>query len=242
MQIGNKIFKPGLIPTIVFLLILPVLLRLGFWQLERAEEKQNLITAFEQRNAAGPVNLNHNNILGAESNYRDAVVTGEYNISKQIFIDNKIHKGQTGVHVVTPLKIKNSDYSVLVNRGWVAMAKDRSRLPEIKTPTTELFLKGKVKISDKAPFTVGEQFQSNKEWPALIQWINFADIEKKSGLKILPYIFLLDEDEASGYARGWTAVVSQPEKSLSYAVQWFALAFALIVIYIVVNLKKVEGE
>jgi len=55
MQIGNKTFKPGIIPTIVFLLVLPVLLRLGFWQLDRAEEKRELIALFEQQNKRGPL-------------------------------------------------------------------------------------------------------------------------------------------------------------------------------------------
>jgi surfeit locus 1 family protein len=115
-------------------------------------------------------------------------------------------------------------------------------LPEIKTPKETLTINGKLKISSKPPFTVGKQFQSNQGWPALMQWINIAEIEKKSGLKLLPYIFLLDEKEESGYVRNWKPVVMQPEKSTSYAVQWFALALALTIIYIVVNLKNSKSE
>lgn len=122
------------------------------------------------------------------------------------------------------------------------MAVDRLTLPKITTVKEELKLLGKVKILSEKPFTVGEQFQSNTGWPALMQWINIAEIEKKSGLKLLPYIFLLDEKEKSGYIRNWKPVVMQPEKSTSYAVQWFALALALTIIYIVVNLKNSERE
>jgi len=241
MKIGNKIFKPGLIPTIVFLLILPVLLNLGFWQLDRAEEKRALIELFKQQNDLGPLKLKGEISLDEKLNYRSAEVEGRYDIKKQIFIDNKIHQGKTGVHVLTPFKIKDSQYSVLVNRGWVPMVIDRSFLPEIETPTQTLELKGKIKISNKKPFTVGEQLQSNNGWPALIQWIDIARIEKKAGLKLLPYIFLLDEKDKTGYIREWKPVVMQPEKSTSYAVQWFALALALTIIYVVVNLKK-ESE
>ena len=242
MQIGNKIFKPTLVPTIVFLLVLPILLRLGFWQLDRAEEKRGLITLFQQQNKLGPLYIKDIVKLDHNLNYRTAKVTGKYNLEKQIFIDNKIYQGKTGVYALTPFKIKNSEYSILVNRGWVPMIIDRSSLPEIKTPMQTLTLNGKIKISSKKPFTVGEQIQSNQGWPALMQWINIAEIEKKSGLKLLPYIFLLDEKEDSGYVRNWKPVVMQPEKSTSYAVQWFALALALTIIYIVVNLKKSKSE
>lgn len=242
MHIGSKTFKPALIPTIVFLLILPVLLRLGFWQLDRAEEKRELIELFKQQNELGPLVISDLPEIDAKLNYRKAQVEGKYNSEKQVFIDNKIHHGKTGVYVMTPFKLKNSEYSVLVNRGWVPMVIDRSALPEIKTPKNNLILNGKIKILSKKPFMVGEKFQSNQGWPALMQWVNVADIEEKSGLKLLPYIFLLDEKEQSGYIRNWKPVVMQPEKSTSYAVQWFALALALSIIYIVVNLKESKSE
>ena len=242
MQIGNKIFKPSLIPTIVTLLILPILINLGFWQLDRAEEKRELIELFKQQNKLGPLLIKDTIKSDEKLNYRTAQVEGNYNLAKQIFIDNKIYQGKTGVHVMTPFKLKNSEYSILVNRGWVSMGIDRSALPKIKTPTSFLKLSGKIKTLGKKPFMVGDQFQSNEGWPALMQWVNLADIENKSGLKLLPYIFLLDEKEQSGYIRDWKPVVMQPEKSTSYAVQWFALALALVIIYIVVNLKEDKSE
>ena len=238
MQIGNKIFKPTLIPTIIFLLALPILLRLGFWQLDRAEEKRGLISLFQQQNELGSLYIKDMMKLDHKLNYRSAKVTGKYNLEKQIFIDNKIHQGKTGVYALTPFKLNNSEYSILINRGWVPMAIDRLTLPSITTTNEELTLFGKIKMQSKKPFTVGERFQSNQGWPALMQWINLPEIEKISGLKLLPYVLLLDEKEQSGYVRNWKPVVMQPEKSTSYAVQWFALALALTIIYIVVNLKN----
>lgn len=242
MQIGNRNFKPGIIPTIITLLVLPVLLNLGFWQLDRAEEKREIIKLFKKQNEAGPLLITGEKKINKNLNYRDSKVEGHYVSEKLIFIDNKIHQGKSGVYVLTPFKIKNSEYSILINRGWVAMAADRSSLPKIKTDRRALSLTGKIKILTEKPFTVGEQFQSNQGWPALMQWINVAEIEKKSQLKLLPYIFLLDNDAQTGFVRNWKPVILLPEKSTSYAVQWFSLALALLVIYIVVNLKKVKSE
>lgn len=242
MQIGNRLFKPGLIPTIVTLLVLPVLLKLGFWQLDRAEEKRELIALFKQQNEQGPISINDKLKLDLKLNYREAKVSGNYDSGKQIYIDNKIYQGKLGVYAVTPFKLKNSEFSILVNRGWVPMAQDRNSLPDIKTDTDLLNLAGKIKIVENKPFTLGDKFQSNDGWPALIQWLNIKDIEQKSQLKLLPYIFLLDDKDKSGYVREWKPVVMLPEKSISYAVQWFSLALALIIIYIVVNLKKINSE
>ena len=243
MKIGNRIFKPGLVPTIITLLLLPILIRLGFWQLDRAELKRNLIVLFEQQNEQGPLMVNDNIQADAKLNYRAAKIAGTYISQRQIFVDNKIHKGEVGVDVVTPFQLKGSNYSILVNRGWVPTSQDRSILPEIKTTQAELRLSGKLKLLEKKPFfMLGNQYQSNKGWPALVQWINVKDIENKSGLKLLPYLFLLDKDNATGYVRDWKPVFMRPEKSTSYAVQWFALALALLIIYIVVNLKKIESE
>ena len=242
MKIGNKTFKPRLVPTIVTLLILPVLLRLGFWQLERAEEKRDLIELFKQQNDTGPMLLKDTIKYDEALNYRVAQVEGHYNPARQVFIDNKIYQGNAGVYVLTPFKLKNSEYSILVNRGWVPMIPDRSSLPEIKTTMKYLTLSGKIKVLKEAPFMIGEKFQSNEGWPALMQWTNISEIEDKSGLKLLPFIFLLDEKEPSGYVRQWKPVVMLPEKSTSYAVQWFSLALALIIIYIVVNLKNSKSE
>jgi len=79
MQIGNKIFKPGLIPTIVTLLILPILINLGFWQLDRAEEKRGLIELFKQQNELGPLLIKGKIKLDEKLNYRSAQVEGNYN-------------------------------------------------------------------------------------------------------------------------------------------------------------------
>ena len=243
MKIGNRIFKPGLVPTIVTLLLLPILIRLGFWQLDRAELKRNLIVLYEQQNKQGPLAVKDNIRADAKLNYRAAKIEGTYNSKKQIFLDNKIHNGEVGVDVITPFKLRGSDYSILVNRGWVPTSQDRSILPEIETTQSELILSGKLKLLDEKPFfMLGNQYQSNTGWPALVQWINVKDIESKSGLKLLPYLFLLDKDNATGYVRNWKPVFMPPEKSTSYAVQWFALALALVIIYIVVNLKKIKSE
>jgi surfeit locus 1 family protein len=50
----------------------------------------------------------------------------------------------------------------------------------------------------------------------------------------------LDADEPDGFLRDWRPQLLSPEKHLGYAMQWFAMALALVVIYVVVNLRRPE--
>lgn len=238
----RKQFKPGLIPTLVFLLLFPILLRLGFWQLDRAEEKQQIQLLFEQRGQISALQLKGDLEITDNLKYRRVAVSGRYDTSHQILLDNKVHNQTVGYHVLTPLKINNSNKAVLVNRGWVKGNFDRRVLPEIKTPPEKLEINGVISIPSGNIFTDSEYNRDGNIWPAVYQWIDFKDIEKASGLDILPLIIRQAPEDAHGYVRVWSKVNLKPEKSTSYAVQWFTLAFALLVIYIVVNLRKVESN
>lgn len=237
---AGKVFRPRLIPTVITLLLLPVLLRLGFWQLERAEEKQVLLQQFETANRNAPLDLIAKLEVNEALNYRSVKVTGSYDKSHTVFHENQVHNQVPGYHVLVPLKITKSEFYVLVNLGWVAITESREKLPDVEIPEGMLTVDGKLKLISEKTFTLGNISQSNQGWPALVQWINLDDIRKKSGLNLHPFIVLLDEKQSHGFVRKWVPVVMLPEKSISYAVQWFSLALALLLIYLVVNMRKVE--
>ena len=77
--------------------------------------------------------------------YRPVVATGEYLSSRQILIDNKVHSGRAGYHVVTPLALADGRI-VLVNRGWIAQGASRSELPAAPAPSGVVSVQGRVAI------------------------------------------------------------------------------------------------
>lgn len=235
-------FKPGFVPTLVVLIVFPILMRLGFWQLDRADEKRQIQILFEQRGQTSPLQLNGDLLISDDLKYRRAVVSGTYDVRHHILLDNKVHDQKVGYHVLTPLKMENENKAVLINRGWVKGSLDRRVLPEIKTPPGKLKINGVISIPSSNIFTDSEYNRDGAIWPAVYQWIDFEDMEKATGLKLLPVIIQQDRNDAGGFVRSWSKVNLKPEKSTSYAVQWFTLAVALLVIYIVVNLKKVESN
>ena len=240
MRIGNYQFKPGLVPSLLVVLLLPVLIRLGFWQLSRADEKRAII-AEQHAKLALPAKIIDQHYSGTENlEYRRLAVSGTFLNKYQIFIDNKIHQGQAGYDVVTPLRINNTDKYVLVDRGWVPLGASRAVLPVIETPAQEVSLLGIAKYNPKDVVAFGEGNRSNQGWPAVVRWIDIPALHTETKLDLLPFLFLLDPASAHGFVREWKFINMPPEKHVSYAVQWFGMAIVLLIIYLVVNFKRIN--
>ncbi len=79
------------------------------------------------------------------------------------------------------------------------------------------------------------------KWPLVVQWLDIEEIKELLGEDVYPYILQLDADQAYGFVREWKILNTLPEKSTSYAVQWFSLAAVLVLIFIVVNTRKIEN-
>ena len=76
VRIGGLEFAPRLIPTLVFLLVWPGLLALGFWQLDRAEQKHDIEREREQRRVLGPLDLAAGPLDVQRDRYHSAIARG----------------------------------------------------------------------------------------------------------------------------------------------------------------------
>jgi surfeit locus 1 family protein len=76
-------------------------------------------------------------------------------------------------------------------------------------------------------------------WPKVLLYPRYATLAKLYGESLLQQVIWLDANESDGYVRDWRPNVGfPPVRHLAYALQWFALAAALAVIWIVVNLRR----
>ncbi len=242
MRFGNREFRPRLWPTVATIILLPVLLRLGFWQLERAEEKRRIQQQFELQQTKPAIKLGRLD-QQADIEYRRVTVRGHLDSRHQILLDNQVHEKRVGYHVLTPLHIAEGDKTgyVLVNRGWVPGNLRRDKLPEIDIPEQLVNLQGRLKKPGGIGLKLAERSYFESKWPLVVQWVDIAEIRKLLDEDIYPYILRLDADQPYGFVREWKIINTQPEKSTSYAVQWFSLAAALVLIFIVVNTRKTEN-
>lgn len=240
MRFGDREFSPRPMPTIATLVLLPILISLGFWQLERAGQKREMLQQYEQQQAGEVLDLNNKVELESLFPYQKVAATGKFDAQHQFLLDNKVYQGRVGYQVITPLIITGSDKAVLVNRGWVPQMASRKELPVIPTPEESLTLEGQLKLDVGENFRLGESGLQSDGWPRIIQWLEIENVEKSLGYKLQDFVILQTPDSPAGFVRDWYIKKIVPEKSISYAVQWFALALALVIIYLVVNLHKVE--
>jgi len=240
MQMGSLEFTPGRWPTLATLVMFVILMALGFWQLDRAEQKKVLLAQYGEERDQTVLRLEPDLGSVAGLNFRNATVTGQYDNRHQFLLDNRTHAGQAGYQILTPFVIRDSGVAVLVNRGWVPLGQSRDRLPDVTVSESRQQVSGRIKIPPENVFMLGEE-GPRQSWPWRIQQIRIAPLSAELGQPLLPVILLLDAGEPEGYVRRWKPVAGfGPERNVGYAVQWFGLAITLLTIYLVVNTRRVK--
>ncbi|MBQ0725537.1 MAG: SURF1 family protein [Cycloclasticus sp.] len=229
-------FKFNFILTLLAVLVLGLLLGLGYWQLDRAEQKQALLDLQAARVQLAPVAIESVRINKQQLRYLPVTVSGTIDADQQILIDNQIKQGRAGYFVLTPIKLSNNS-AILLNRGWLPLGDDRNTLPDVKVNTVELSVNGRLDHFPSVGIALEGADVLSKGWPAVVQTINLAKVSERLGYAVMPYQVLLNNDELYGYEREWTLFEMGPEKHHGYAFQWFALALTWLIIYFVVTIK-----
>jgi surfeit locus 1 family protein len=240
MRFGAYEFSPALWPTIITLLLVPLFIGLGVWQLERASWKQGLVDTHADRARLSPVSLDSLHDLRDVEPYRRVFVRGYYDMEHQLLLDNRTYQGYAGYHVLTPLRLADSGKTVLVNRGWVPVGNSRAVLPDISGTTGEVLVDATIQVPPTKLFRLGAMDEENKGWPQVVQQIEMNELEQRLGYPLQQLILLLDKDDEFGFIRDWKPVYGvTPDKHRAYAVQWFTLAAVLLMIFIGVNSKRI---
>lgn len=214
-------------------IFLPLTLKLGFWQLHRAEEKRQLLAVYQQREMAAPVALGELP-AAADHFYVRAVVVGRFDNSQPLLLDNRVRHGRPGYELISPFKTAAGDW-LLVNRGWLAGGLDRQVLPQIAAVDGQQTIVGYLYRSPGEQVMLGEDLWSEGAGPRVIQNASPDKVAGKLGLPLYPYSLRLDADQPGAMETGWMIVNVQPGKHTAYAVQWFALAITLVLLTIFAN-------
>lgn len=239
VRLGGIEFRPGLWPSLTTVVLLVLLLSLGFWQLDRAAQKRALLEAYGARPEDSAVQLNADFVPGADWRYRHAEVEGSYLPAQQFLLDNRVYQGRVGYQVLTPLRLKDGMHAVLVNRGWVPQGKTRADLPKLPVDQSGVVrVEGLIDLPAAEVFVLGEGEDRDPGWPKVLQRVRLDLQAQQLGVKLLPVVLLLGVDQPDGFVRDWKPVVFGPERHVGYAVQWFSLSAALLIIYIWVNAKR----
>lgn len=211
---------------------------LGVWQLQRADEKNQIQQQNEAYESSPPEELNFPITDPASLRFQRIRVKGKFISDKQFVLDNRYLDHQVGFNILTPFKIHDTDKVVLVDRGWLPLTGPREELPKVDVGENLRTLVATVYVPYGKAFSLGDIDSGSIAWPRLIQYLDFNELSARSGYELLPLTLRMEAKQADAYQAEWIVYASSPKRNYGYAFQWFAMALALLVIFIVMHLPK----
>lgn len=236
-------FRPRVVPSIMALVMFLILLGLGQWQLNRLEWKLGLISDIETRQTSESVQVHrlpHDDHLSWDSlNYRRAIVSGQLQILKSFKVTPRVHNGNVGFHVLTPMRLGNG-LILLVNRGW---APDNHKMINAHRQNEAVAIQGTLFIpSQEKGYFMPENNPKTKAW----HWYDLPAMAKALGYTdIAPAVLFVDESFAlrgeEDYPIGGQLSLEQRNWHLWYAITWYTLAGILFIIWVAFSWQHAHG-
>ncbi len=223
-------FRPGWKMSLFVLVMLPVVLSLGFWQLDRAEEKRRFESAYLDRIGA----------LASEpgetvEDFQRIRLVGAFEPGRDYLLDNQIRDGQIGFGVISLFRTDDGR-GWLINRGFVPGDRARRSLPEITSPAGRVTLTGLVWPElGLVPVFGADNWAEG--WPKVIQRIEVARMVAPFE-NMMTVEVRLEAGQPGVFAPAVTELNMPAEKHTGYAVQWFGLALALCIGFVVFGFRR----
>ena len=202
--------------------------RLGFWQLERLGERRAMNSQVTSRlgEVAVPIERLPRNTV----RFRRATAHGTYDFANEFVVTSRGRNGSPGVHVITPLRIANSDTAVLINRGW-AYAPDGMRVD------LALFREDSNAVIDGfvEEFSSGTGTVSTPSVVRAVRRLDRDSIAARLPYPLAPVVLVQQQDSGESRAvdRGTPVRIGPPPLDegphRAYAIQWFGFALVGIV-------------
>jgi len=223
------------IPASLIIATLVLLISLGFWQLDRADEKRAIEGQIDSANS-GDVKLIDSAEFLKDKEYYHVRLQGSYVGDKQFIYDNQIVDQISGYYVLTPLVLKGDSKAVLINRGFIPWNGRRDKLADIDIG--EELTEVKVQISKPVKRMELEASELTGDFPVLIQALDLDEMSTIASLDFASVVGLLSPETENGFVRQWEPYTGSIERHIGYAIQWFLMAFVLAFIGIRLAIKQ----
>jgi len=191
----------------------------GNWQRDRMHQKEALAQMLDAALAAPAQPLPVDGVDWSDWRYRLVELTGRFEAGRQILVDNRVHAGRIGYHVVTPLVLEDGR-RVLVDRGFAAGGATRSERPQALPPEATVRIEGRVNPSPARYLELGNSGPSGNVW----QNLDPARFAERTGLSVLPIVVEQTGGPADGLVRDWPRPDVGIDKHRIYMMQWYAFA------------------
>lgn len=231
-----KASTQNVILAVVLLMLMLGMVRLGVWQLGRADEKQAILDQTLATSNLPAVSLDDLDKVDEAQRFRQVRLRGQFVANATIYLDNQVFDTRVGYRVFTPMQISGSEWHILADRGWIAAGDDRRHLPAVNTQLSEQTVLGRLNLpAAKPPLWSSETpAVSGDVW----QYLPIRQVASQLGLKLHPMVLELAPSELADseptLRRRWRTVDDKwVATHHGYAFQWFAMASALLLFCIV---------
>ncbi len=206
---------------------LGILLKLGFWQLDRLAWKEELLAQIET-NMTGTITSLDPGSSDPTLEYSRYCAEGEFLHDRELYVFASNQDGEGGIHIYTPLKLTEGGY-LIVNRGWVPnalrypAARPGGQVEGVQT------ICGYLRLDRKKSRFTPENNPAENRWftPEILLMSVAAGVEARHGF----FLEANGEGNPGGYPIGGQTFINIPNNHLGYAVTWFGLALALLGVF-----------
>ena len=218
-----------------------VFVRLGVWQLHRADFKDELlrryaaaasapVQAFDAMADQPPVDV-----------YPRVRVEGHYLADRVYLLDNPKHDSMGGAEVYAPFQPMHNDRLLLVDLGFLP-GNGTDKPPQLPPlPGDVQTLQGVYQPAPGKGFELGgNALAQQTQWPKTSIYLDLDQVANDLHARLFPRVLVLDADPAAIYVRVHTLDLSSmpPARHRAYAYQWFTFAIAAVVIFLVLHRKR----
>lgn len=213
-----------------------IFVRLGIWQLHRADYKEHLLQLFATAASAPRVPFATVEHGVSDNVYPHVGVHGRFVPDRYYLLDDKTHANRLGVEVYAPFKVQGSARWLLVDLGFLPRTRD-NKLPHLPPLASgEVDIEGLYAKPPREGLKLGgNRLPKQAQWPKTSIYIDLGQIGTDLGRKLFPRVLLIDPDPATVYVRQWVPDTMPPSRHRAYAFQWFTFAVAAIAIFLILH-------
>lgn len=236
--------------TLVIILV-PLLIHLGLWQLDRARERKQAQIDLAEVLTQAPVSIDDTRVNDKGQSLLPMVIKGELDWSRQFLLQNQVHNTVSGYEILVPL-IYAPGKAILLSRGWLPPSPGKK--PDLSPPSNidrtqkitgiavippPRLAKFQHEILEKSADYKPLNLDPNlADWPVSILEEDFEKLSTLLQLELTPRVLQTQDDLAYGYTRVWKPSARGPAVNYGYAAQWFGMALVLLGAMVRLNLKK----
>jgi cytochrome oxidase assembly protein ShyY1 len=214
---------------------------LGNWQTKRAVERENAAQELQSQTQKAPLVLQGKADQIMLVPFRRVKVTGQFVKEWPVYLDNRPLYGSAGFYAVMPFKIQGSDWTILVERGWLQRnPMDRSKLPDLLTPEGFIQIEGILRTQIDRSMQLGETELARPG--AIVQNLSVDMMRKQTGLKMFDLVMQQTTDTTDGLLRDWPQPSAGSDKNRAYAFQWYGLALMAAIFFVVTGIRRGKNK